>query len=71
MTKMFRDGGFLTKEGEAVVEPMAEGLMRVLASEEVGAMSVAELQTLQANLAKMVGDCMSAMIYFRNKREEK
>lgn len=71
MTKMFRDGGFLTEEGEKVLQPMADGLMRVLASEEVGAMSVGELHTLQANLAKMVGDCMSAMIFFRNRREEK
>lgn len=71
MTKMFKDGGFLSEEGKEMVRPMAEGLMQVLASEEVGSMSVGELQTLQANLAKMVGDCMSAMIYFRNQREVK
>jgi len=70
MTKMFKENGWLSEEGKKVLQPLHDGLMEVMSSPEVRNMSVQELRTLQANLAKLVGDTMSGAIYVRNKQEE-
>ncbi len=67
MSKMFQENGFLTEEGKKVLQPVRNGLMEVLSSPEVVAMSVQELQVLQANLAKLIGDTMSTAIYVKSK----
>lgn len=65
MSKMFRDNGFLTEEGKKVLQPLHDGLMEVISSKDVRDMSVAELRTLGANLAKAVGDTISEQIFAR------
>ncbi len=67
MTKVFKENGFLTEEGKKVLQPLHDGLMEVIRSPEVQEMTVQELQVLQANLAKLIGDAMSGEIYVRNK----
>ncbi len=66
MTKMFKENGFLTEEGKKVLQPLHDALMEVMSSVEVRNMSVQELQVLQANLAKAVGDTTSAAIQSKN-----
>lgn len=66
MSKMFRDNGFLSEEGKQVLQPLHDGLMEVISSKDVRDMSVAELRTLGANLAKAVGDVISEQIYARS-----
>lgn len=66
MTKMFQENGFLSEEGKKVLQPLHDGLMEVRSSIEVRNMTVQELQVLQANLAKLVGDFISNEIYVRN-----
>lgn len=68
MTKMFKENGWLTEEGKKVLQPLHDGLMEVMSSPEVRAMSVQELQVLQANLAKLIGDTTSGAIFVRNKQ---
>ena len=70
MSKMFKDNGFLSEEGKKVLQPLHDGLMEVMSSPEIRNMSVQELQVLQANLAKLIGDTMSGAIFVRNKQEE-
>lgn len=70
MNKMFKDNGFLSEDGRKVLQPLYDGLVEVMSSPEVRAMSVQELQTLQANLAKLIGDAMSGAIFVRNKQSE-
>lgn len=67
MNKLFKDNGFMSEEGKKVLQPLHDGLYEVIRSPEVQAMSVQELQVLQANLAKLIGDVMSGEIYVRNK----
>lgn len=67
MTNMFKENGFLSEEGKKVMQPLHDGLMEVMSSVEVQSMSVQELQVLQANLAKLVGDAVSGAIYVKNK----
>lgn len=64
---MFKENGFLSEEGKKVMQPLHDGLMEVMSSVEVQSMSVQELQVLQANLAKLVGDAVSGAIYVKNK----
>ncbi len=66
MNKMFKENGFLSEDGKRVLDPLYDGLLAVMRSPEVQAMTVQELQVLQANLAKLIGDVMSAEIYVRN-----
>lgn len=70
MNKMFKDNGFLSEEGKKVLQPLHDGLMEVRSSIEVRQMTVQELQVLQANLAKLIGDFISDEIYIRNKNQE-
>jgi hypothetical protein len=70
MTKVFKDNGFLSEEGKKVLQPLHDGLTEVMTSVEVRNMSVQELQTLQANLAKLVGDAVSGAIFVRNQSEK-
>ena len=70
MTNMFKENGFLSEEGKKVLQPLHDGLMEVMRSVEVSSMSVQELQVLQANLAKLIGDAVSGAIYVRNKENE-
>lgn len=67
MSTMFKENGFLSEEGKKVLQPLHDGLMEVMSSPEVRAMSVQELQVLQANLAKLVGDATSEAMYVKNK----
>jgi hypothetical protein len=68
MNKMFTDNGFISEEGKKVLQPLHDGLMEVVRAPEVQAMSVQELRTLQANLAKLIGEVMSGEIFIRNKQ---
>lgn len=70
MNKMFKDNGFLSEEGKKVLQPLHDGLLEVIASPEVRAMTVQELQVLQANLAKLIGDTMSGQIFVRNQQDK-
>lgn len=70
MTKMFKENGFISEEGKKVLQPLHDGLLEVISSPEVRAMTVQELQVLQANLAKLIGDTMSGQIFARNKQGE-
>lgn len=70
MTTMFKENGFLSEEGKKVLQPLHDGLTEVMASVEVRNMSVQELQVLQANLAKLVGDAVSGAIFVRSKSEK-
>lgn len=67
MSTMFKDNGFLTEEGKKVLHSFYYGLTEVMATAEVRAMSVQELQVLQANLAKLVGDALSDAIVAKTK----
>ena len=67
---MFKENGFLSEEGKKVLQPLHDGLMEVMRSVEVSSMSVQELQVLQSNLAKLIGDTVSGAIYVRNKEDE-
>lgn len=66
MSKMFKENGFLSEEGEKIMQPMYNGLKEVIASNTVREMSVQELQVLQANLASLIGNTISNEIYARN-----
>jgi hypothetical protein len=66
MIKMFKENGFLSEEGKKVLQPLHDGLTEVMSSVEVRNLSLQELQTLQANLAKLVGDAVSDKIYVTN-----
>lgn len=68
MNKMFTDNGFLSEEGKKVLQPLHDGLMEVIRAPEVQAMSVQELRTLQANLAKLIGEAMFGEISIRSKQ---
>ena len=67
MTKMFKENGFLSEEGNKLVEPFRDALKSLYVNIEVASMSEQELLVLQANLAKMVGDMSSYVI--QTKRE--
>lgn len=67
MSKMFKDNGFLTEEGQKVLHSFYYGLNETMATAEVRAMSVQELQVLQSNLAKLVGDALSKAIVEKSK----
>ena len=67
MTKMFKENGFLSEEGNKVLHSFHYGLTEIMATAEVRNMSVQELQVLQANLAKLVGDAVSNAIQTKNK----
>jgi len=69
MSKLFNENSFLSEEGKKVLQPLHDGLMEVMSSPEVRAMSVQELRVLQANLAKLIGDTMSGAIYVRNNQK--
>lgn len=57
--KWFKGNGFLTEEGERALIDFKYGLETVMSTDDVRNMTVAEVQTLQANLAKKVGDAVS------------
>lgn len=67
MTNMFKENGFLSEEGKKVLQPLHDGLTEVMTSPEVRNLSVQELQVLQANLAKLIGDAVSGAIFAKNK----
>lgn len=62
MTKMFKENGFLSEEGNKVLHSFHYGLTEIMATAEVRNMSVQELQILQANLASLVGTTISNAI---------
>ncbi len=61
---------FFLKKAKKILQPLHDGLMEVIRAPEVQAMSVQELQALQANLAKLIGDTMSGEIFVRNKQDK-
>lgn len=65
MSKWFQENGFLSEEGKRALIEVRDELENVLGQDEVREMSVQELQTLQCNLMKMVGDAMSQKIAYR------
>ena len=67
MSNMFKENGFLSEEGKRVLQPLHDGLTEVMTSVEVRSLSVQELQVLQANLAKLIGDAVSGAIFVKNK----
>ncbi len=63
MNKFFKDNGFLSEEGEQLTGDFRSALTKLFARrDDVHKMSVSELQSLGANLAKMVGDAVSKQI---------
>jgi hypothetical protein len=67
---MFKENGFLSEEGNKVLHSFYYGLNETIFCKEVQAMSVQELQVLQANLASLVGNAISKAIQNRNKNEK-
>lgn len=67
MSKMFKDNGFLSEEGNKVLHSFHYGLDEIMSSTEVRNMSVQELRVLQANLATLVGNAVSNAIQTKNK----
>lgn len=65
MSNMFKENGFLTEEGQKVLQPVYDGFLQMMLSQEVQSLSVQELHVLQANLAKLVGDTISEAIYLK------
>lgn len=62
MSKLFKENGFLSEEGKRALQPLHDAFMEVMSSPEVRAMSTQQLQMLQSNLAKLVGDTVSDAI---------
>jgi hypothetical protein len=65
MTNWFKGNGFLSEEGQKVVQEFKNALSNVLASKEVEDMNHGDVLTLQANMAKMVGDHFSNFLLAR------
>lgn len=59
MNNWFKGNGFLSQEGDRAILDFRYGLESVMEKDDVRNMTVAEVQTLQANLAKLVGDAFS------------
>lgn len=57
--KWFKGNGFLTEEGERALIDFNYALESIISHDDVRNMSMGELHTLQANLAKKVGDAVS------------
>ncbi len=68
MTKVFKENGRFSEEGEKVMQPLYNGLKEVMTSSQVREMSVQELQVLQANLASLIGNTISNEICTRNRQ---
>lgn len=66
MSKMFKENGFFSEEGEKAMQPLYKGLKEVITSSAVREMSVQELRVLQANLASLVGNTLSNEIHARS-----
>jgi hypothetical protein len=69
MSKWFKGNGFLSDEGKEALKNFREAMEEILASEEVEEMKVSELQTLQSNMSKMVGDAVSNVLQAREEIE--
>ena len=59
MNNWFKGNGFLSEEGVRAIMDFRYGLDSIMEKDEVRNMTVAEVQTLQANLAKLVGEAFS------------
>ncbi len=70
MSKWFKENGFLDDEGKKALAGLKEALEGVLASPEGKSLSDNELQTLQANVANMVGNIFSNAIQARSEEAE-
>lgn len=57
--KFFKGNGFLTEEGERFLMEFNYALENIATSDDLRNMTVGEVHTLQANLAKKVGDAIS------------
>lgn len=57
--KWFKGNGFLSEDGERNLLDFRDALANIISTDDVRNMSVAEVHTLQANLAKQVGDAVS------------
>lgn len=62
MNKLYKENGFLSKEGRALVSPLEGALEAILSSPDVKDMSESELRTLGGSLSKIVGDAISNTI---------
>ncbi len=70
MSKWFKENGFLDDEGKKALAGLKEALEGVLASPEGKSLSESELQTLQANVANMVGTAFSNALQTRSEEAE-
>lgn len=59
MNNWFKGNGFLSEEGMRALLDFRYGLDSFMEKDEVRNMTVGEVQALQANVAKMVGDAFS------------
>lgn len=59
MNDWFKGNGFLSEEGMRGLLDFRYGLETVMEKDEIRNMTVGEVQALQANVAKMVGDAFS------------
>jgi hypothetical protein len=60
--KLFTGNGFLTKEGEQFVSDFRYGFAQIMGTDEVSEMSLGELNALQSNLMKLVGDAFAKKV---------
>jgi hypothetical protein len=71
MSKYFTDNGFISDDGNKLLKPFYDGLIRVLSSPQVQSMSFNELEMLKGNLAKLTGCLTSELILAKIHRESK
>lgn len=59
MNKWFKESGFLSDDGSKALAGLKQALEDILSSPEGKNLTYSELQTLQANVANMVGNLFS------------
>src|SRR5690606_36085487 len=57
--KYFKENGFLTSEGENLLNPVEKAIKSVFSQEDVKSFSESQLRILGSALAKLVGDTVS------------
>jgi|SRR5579864_1485616 len=62
MNDWFKGNGFLSEEGVRAILDFRYGLDSLMEKDELRYMTVGEVQTLQANIAKLVGDAFSKFL---------
>lgn len=66
MSKLFKENGFLSEEGQKAFAPVVSALETLMTSPEVRKMSENEMRLLGSNLASLAGNTVSNAIQARN-----